>query len=155
MKIALVLFACMMTSIGHAAQVADSVEFETTLSTATLNFFESSVSAFSAGTYQGEATYGAQIECSNPDGDSNAPSDTMTCYARSIAGFSRDEAKVKETIKVPASLASQWIAQLKKGDYSYLVTHGISVLGGTLQCQRDVGTGFDRPDSCSLSKLKL
>ena len=154
MKAILVALLLSLSFAAQAQNAVDSVSLGTDLATKIINFFDTKPgSGIAGGTYQGEDVYGAEIECSNPVGSNNAA--TMTCYVRAMAGFSHADAAKSAPIKLNADITGLLTYEMAKANFNTLIGHGFQALAATLICERDSGSGENRPDHCTLSKIKI
>jgi hypothetical protein len=150
------ILATILLSLACAAQADQqkSVETESKLTTQLLGFFMSQDVGFYGGIHQGTEVYGGEIECAPPVGQQNEES--MQCYVRPHAGFSRLEGRV--TAAVPANLATELIEVMKNARLTYLIGNGegvASAYGAKIYCFENSGTidenGAPYPNSCTLS----
>lgn len=146
------IFIALLSVLSFSAHASNTVVIDEPTSKKIVDFFESGKqtlnSGIPGGMYQGEYTYGAQVECSNKLGDEKT--ETMTCYVRAVAGFSKDAATKSAPIVVPNALAAVLKKTMNDANLGYLIGHGFQALGGVIRCVRDSET---KKSNCSVESI--
>lgn len=147
MKITLALLV-LAFSFSASAQSIKTDERMTERLLAMLSNLDSS---FSSGTTEGAKIYGAQLECTNVSGDLDVA--TMSCYIRSLAGFS---VSVQMPVEVTGALASDLKNILLANAMKYTITNDFVGIGSKISCvdNSNSGDGIVRPpNSCTINRV--
>jgi hypothetical protein len=152
MKLALALPALCLALCPALAHADGDIALDAALTKKVIRYLSAQDKAFNGGMHQGIVSYSAELECSNPSG--NSDSSTMRCFLRPTVGFSQF---TKAPLSFPRDLSTEMKAQLEKNDMSYLITNGFAVLGAKVRCDDMAGTGEGKdrlPNSCRISSLQ-